>query len=39
MDAYHHGIYPGDEVARPAIKKDIKVKEMTSDEAYLESLL
>lgn len=39
VDAYHHGIYPGDTLARDAIKKDIKIKPETYDEAYLESLL
>ena len=31
VDVYHHGIYPGDQVARTAIDMDIKITPSTTD--------
>ena len=35
VDAYNHGIYPGDVDAIDAIKTNISVKRSTTDEIYL----
>ncbi len=39
VDFYNHDIYPKDEEAKPAIKKDVKITLQTTDEEYLESVL
>ena len=35
IDAYNHGIYPGDDVAIPAISDNIRVHRSTTDPEYL----
>lgn len=39
VDFYNHDIYPEDEEAKPAIKKDVKITLHTTDKEYLESVL